>query len=76
MPVAADLPKDVLLGVDVSSGKHFVPRLSTEEQQEALKVLQSTVQQWTRQSEQTNLSELGQTYAVITRVQAMRWTQE
>ena len=60
--VAADLPEDVLLKVDMALGKHIVLKLSTEEQQEALKVLTFRVQQRTRQPKQTNLSELGQTY--------------
>ena len=76
MAVAADLPEDVLLEVDVPLGNKIILRLSTEDQQEALKLLQSTVKQRTRQPEQTNLSELGQMYAVTTRAQARRQTQE
>lgn len=74
--VAADLPEDVLLEVDVPLGNKIILRLSTEDQQEALKLLQSTVKQRTRQPEQTNSSELGQMYAVTTRAQARRQTQE
>ena len=31
VPVAADLPEDVLLGVDVPLVRHILPRLSKEE---------------------------------------------
>ena len=61
--VAADLPEDVLLGVDVPLVRHILPRLSKEEQQEALKTLQSTIQQQTKQPDQTDLTVLGQMLA-------------
>ena len=59
--VAADLPEDVLLGVDVPLVRHILPRLSEEEQQESLKTLQSTIWQQIRQPDQADLAVLGQT---------------
>ena len=61
--VAADLPKDVLLGIDVPLVRHILPRFNDEEQQKVLKTLQSTIQQQTRQPDQTDLAVLGQTLA-------------
>ena len=61
--VAADLPQDVLLGVDVPLVQHILPRLNKEEQQEALKTIQSTIQQQTKQPDQMDLTVLGQTLA-------------
>ena len=54
--VAAHLPENVLLGVDVPLVRHILPRLGEEEQQEALKTLQSTIRQRTRQPDQTDLA--------------------
>ena len=85
--VAADLPEDVLLGIDVPLVRHILPRLSEEEQLEVLKTLQSTIRQRIRQPDQTDLAVLGQMladqtgpqqldlsqpYAVTTRAQAQR----
>ena len=59
--VAADLPEDVLLGVDVPLVQHILPRLSKEE---------------TGKLHLMDLMELGQTYAVTTRTQAQRLARE
>ena len=72
--VAADLPEDVLLGVDVPLVWHILPQLSEEEQLKTLKTLQSTIQQWIRQADQMDSTVLGQTLADQTEPQQLHQT--